>query len=439
MKIGLIPWGVAAGRGRDRARCRSRKVVLVLALMAAVAGGCACEKPAGRMPRGVQPPLVPTPKMGPEVPVIRVKLGDDGPSFAVAVAGPWRLTTDAGEVSSGETLDWTEVKVQDRKVVFGSAAPVAGAIELRSQRDAGVWIRQAVRGAVRERGYRGALRVAPTSAGLLRAINSLPLEAYVAGVLANELVKSWHGEAYKAQAVAARTYGLIERNQKQRYDFDVYDSTVDQVYGGCGTETRKSWLAVRATWGVVGTYRGAAGGPVLVQMFYHSACGGETAPAGSVFGGRWPPPLDGGVACNYCRKAPKYTWPPVTLTKQEIGEALRRTGQPAVSRMGGIRSVEVAERAGGGRATEISVVDAAGQAAVLRASYWRTLMGPGRVPSTWFNIQDAPDRIVLMDGRGYGHGVGLCQWGTSYLADRGKTAEEILRYYYPGIELTKAY
>jgi stage II sporulation protein D len=67
------------------------------------------------------------------------------------------------------------------------------------------------------------------------------------------------------------------------------------------------------------------------------------------------------------------------------------------------------------------------------------LMGPKRVRSTWFDIQDAGDRILLKNGRGDGHGVGLCQWGAEYLAEHGKTAEEILRYYYPGVELVKAY
>jgi len=419
------------------------------ALAALVVSGCSCEVPPGRGPapspgRGRPPQAlkasVQAPKIGPEVPVVRVKLGDDIPCVAVAVAGPWRLTSDSGVVASGETLDWTQVAVLKGQVVFGSAATVAGPVELRSDRETGVWIRQSVGGAARERGYRGLLRLAPTSQGLLRAINVLPLEAYVAGVVADELLKSWHVEAYKAQAVAARTYGLMERNQNVRYDFDVFDTTMDQVYGGCEAETRKSWEAVQGTWGIVATYRGASGSPVLLKTYYHAACGGETAAAGGVFGGPTPPPLAGGVGCTYCRRCPKYRWPPVTLSKQQIGDALRRSGTPELERMGRVRAVEVAERiSSGGRAGQVRVVDVTGKAILLRASWWRLLMGAGRVPSTWFDIEDRPDRIVLAGGRGLGHGVGLCQWGTEYLAERGKTAEEILRYYYPKVELAKAY
>jgi len=417
----------------------SRGILLAAGLAMVVASGCACEAPPARAPRGVRPLPVVAPKMGPEVPRIRVKLGEDAASFAAAVAGPWHLTNEAGQVASGDALDWTEVTVQDGKVLFGSAAPVAGPVELRSDRDAGVWIRQTVNGSARERGYRGLLRLAPTSTGLLRAINVLPMEAYLAGVVANELLKSWHVEAYKAQAVAARTFAIIQRNQKTRYDFDVYDSVLDQVYGGCGTETRKSWEAVRGTWGVVATYRGPSGNPVLLKTYYSSTCGGETASAASMFGGQAPAPLVGGVQCTYCRKSPRYTWPPVTLSKQEIGDALRRSTAKDLARLGRVRTVEVAERTSGGRADQIRITDAAGQAFILRAGYWRMLMGPSRVPSTWFDIGDAADRIILKNGRGCGHGVGLCQWGTQYWAEHGKTAEEILRYYYPGVELVKAY
>ena len=419
----------------------SRVMLLAAGLAMVVVSGCACEAPSPRAPRGVRPPPVAViPKMGPEVPVIRVKLGDDAACFAVAVAGPWHLASASGDGASGESLDWTEVMVQDGKVLFGSPAPVAGPVELRSDRDAGVWIRQTVEGAARERGYRGILRLAPTSTGLLRAVNVVPMEEYVAAVVPVELLKPWHVEAYKAQAVAARTYALIQRNQKTRYDFDVYDSVSDQVYGGCGAETRRAWEAVQGTWGVVATYRGAGGNPVLLKTYYSSTCGGETASAAGVFGGEAPPPLAGGVECTWCRKSPKYTWPSLALTKQEIGDALRRSGMKDLARLGRVRSVEVAERASrGGRADQIRIVDAAGQAYLLRAGYWRMLMGPKRVRSTWFDIQDAGDRILLKNGRGDGHGVGLCQWGAEYLAEHGKTAEEILRYYYPGVELVKAY
>jgi stage II sporulation protein D len=85
------------------------------------------------------------------------------------------------------------------------------------------------------------------------------------------------------------------------------------------------------------------------------------------------------------------------------------------------------------------MADTAGAVVLVQANYWRALVGNGRVPSTWFTLRDQGDRLLITDGRGYGHGVGLCQWGAEYLAEHGQTGEQILRYYYPKVELLKAY
>ena len=105
-----------------------------------------------------------------------------------------------------------------------------------------------------------------------------------------------------------------------------------------------------------------------------------------------------------------------------------------------VARVEVANTFGdGGRAAGIRVVDEAGAAVIVDANYFRGILGPSRILSTWFDIEDRGKSIALVNGRGWGHGVGLCQYGARYLADRGKTAEEILRFYYPKVELVRAY
>jgi len=405
--------------------------------MLAVAVGAAALGLGGCAPEG---PPVRAPKIGNEVPLVRVHLGDDAASLVVAVRGPWRLTADSGEVGKGPRLDWTLCQVQDGEIVFGEAAPVAGAVELAAETDGTIWVRQTVGGTTRERAYRGSVRLGPAAGGVVRVVNTLPLEAYVAGVLANELVRSWHVETYKALAVAARTYALQERSSRGRYDADVHDSTASQVYGGCLTETLTAWEAVERTWGIVGTYRGPEGKPTLLRMYYSSTCGGMTASAAEVSSGPVPPPLVGGVSCTWCRQSPKYRWPDVALTKREIADGQRRSDAPELASLGPVDKVEVAERDGPNlRATLIRIVGASGKSVLVRAANWRSLVGAGKVPSTWFDVEDAGDRILLKNGHGYGHGVGLCQWGAEFLAARGKTGEEILRYYYPGVELVRAY
>jgi len=397
---------------------------------AALLAGCSCQGPHPRGPIG-----------GREVPDVRVRLGDETPAVRVAVTGPWRLTGPGGEVASGANLEWTEVTIRDGRMVFGQKAPVVGPLELHAENDGTLWVCQTVGAAERQRAYRGFLRLIPAEARAIRVVNVLSAEAYLAGVLSNELPKSWHVEAYKAQAVAARSYALAERNVRTRYDFDVGDSAASQVYGGYATETGTAWEAVHATWGIVTTYRGADGKTYLLRAYYHSTCGGQTASAGSVFGGSTPPPLAGGVPCTYCIRSPKFRWPDVVLTKQEIGDALKRSGIAELASLGPVDQTEVAAAAGGpdGRAEQIRIADTSGAAVLIRADYWRALVGNGRIPSTWFTIRDQGDRIVLEGGRGYGHGVGLCQWGAEYLAEHGLTGEQILRYYYPTVELLKAY
>jgi len=344
-------------------------------------------------------------------------------------------------VASGTNLEWTEVTIRGSLMAFGQKAPVAGPLELHAETDGGLWVSQTVGAAQRQRAYRGILRFIPVEGGAIRVVNVLSTEAYLAGVLSNELPKSWHVEAYKAQAVAARSYALAERNVRTRYDFDVGDSAASQVYGGYSTETRTAWEAVDAPWGIVATYRGAGGKTWLLKAYYHSTCGGETASAGSVFGGSTPPPLAGGVPCTYCIRSPKFRWPDVALTKQEISNALKRSGDANVARLGPVDQIAVVATSGpGGRAEQIRIADTAGDAVLLLADYWRGLVGAGRLPSTWFTVHDdGGDTIVIQNGRGYGHGVGFCQWGAEYLAEHGQTGEQILRYYYPKVELLKAY
>ncbi|MBM4020013.1 MAG: SpoIID/LytB domain-containing protein, partial [Planctomycetes bacterium] len=240
--------------------------MLCAALAGVLVSGCSCEKPRVR-------PRPEAPFAAAEHPLMRVRLGEEAPSAWVAVTAPWRLTGPAGQLAAGERLDWTEVAFRGGGAAFGSQAPVPGGLELAAESDGAIRVRQTIGGKERERCYRGVLRILPTTAGALRLINILPLENYVAGVLSNELPKAWHAEAYKAQAVAARTYALAERNSHQRYDFDVYDSTLSQVYGGAGTETASAWDAVLATWGIVATYRTAAGKAALLTTYFHSTCG----------------------------------------------------------------------------------------------------------------------------------------------------------------------
>jgi len=372
-----------------------------------------------------------------EMPLVRVKIGDDARTISVAVGGPWRLVGADGDIATGRTLDRTDVQASGGGIAFGGVATADGPVELHPAGNAAVYISMPGR---KRCGYRGFLRFLPTRGGEVRVVNVLPMKSYLAGVVGREMFASWHVEALKAQAVAARTYVLGRRNARARYDFDVYDTPMSQVYGGLDAETDKTRQAVRETAGIVATYE-SDGRSVLLPAYYHSTCGGDTVASGMVFGGATPPPLAGGTRCTYCRQSSRYRWKgEVVLSKAEITEAMHKSSVPALRTLGPVARVEVASRAGeSGRAVRIRLVDAAGRSLLVRASDWRMLVGSMKVPSTWFWIEDRGDTVALVNGRGFGHGLGLCQYGAQFLASHGQKAEQILRYYYPGVVLERAY
>jgi len=417
------------GPGGTRSRAWFRAVAFTLGAAVVLGSGCSCQGPESRG-RNLA--------AAPGVPVIRVKLGDDAASMTVSVAGPWRLTCQGRELMKGDTLGWTDVRVAcDGRIVLGDRILGAGPVELTGGLDGSVRVRQMLGGQCRERAYRGFLRITRVAGGL-RVVNVLNLEAYLGGVVCNEMPDGWNLEALKAQAVAARTFALQARNAQTRRDFDVYDSVQSQVYGGFSGETAKSRRAVSETWGIVGTYGSKDGRPVLVQMFFHSACGGATASAGDIFGGTPLPPLRGDVPCRYCYRSSKYQWSGIVIPKADIAQALQKSGDPAVRALGPLARIEVAAKSTQGRVTYVRLVDECGKEAALRSNDFRTLVGASRLSSGWFTARAEGDGFVF-SGRGNGHGVGLCQYGAQYLAEHGKKAAEILRYYYPGIQLSRAY
>ena len=420
-----------AQRHRRRMRFGMKWTVAALGigLAALVLAGCACERPEARRPPGRT--------AAPEIPTIRVKLGSDAPSVTLAVDGPYRLMRGEEAVASGERLAWTRLALEGGEILVGAKSLGPLPLELRPADDGTVAVRFATNGKQTDRAYRGVLRLLATADGKVQTVNVLPMEAYLAGVLPKELFARWHVEAYKAQAVAARTYALAQRNRRTGRAFDVYDSQQSQAYGGKDAETSKAWEAVEATRGVVATFRDSAGRTRLLPTYYHSTCGGATCPSGALFGGETPAPL-AGVRCPYCLRSTKFRWSGVVLTKKEIAETLRASGVPALARLKDVVRVEVAETTSGGRATRLRITNSADTALLVDANFWRGWMGSLRVPSTWFTVHDDGDRIVL-DGHGFGHGVGLCQYGAEYLASHGLTGEQIIRFYYPGAVLVRAY
>ncbi len=290
--------------------------------------------------------------------------------------------------------------------------------------------------------YRGTVTIAHLPDGRYAAINSLPIESYLAGVLSRELYGDWLPATYRAQAIAARTYALYQIETFGRtHAWDVTGGQNSQVYGGKNAETPRAWNAVRATTGDVMETR-TPQNTGLFCAFYSACNGGASQSAADAWGDPSVPPLVNRVFGPLDANCPKFTWPTMTLSLAQVTQAVTWWGEqnklPYLAELGPIVSVRITQRNPVTRRPMIiTLTDAAGHIGKMRAEEFRLALAldPMRnipaPPSSFFKIQNDGNNIELVDGHGFGHGIGLSQWGAQSLAQRGWRAESILSIYYP--------
>jgi len=283
-------------------------------------------------------------------------------------------------------------------------------------RPAGVLL--ASRGPIRVDGRSlvGELEVSLEKGRGLLVVNRLPLERYLEGLLGAEMSSSWPLEALKAQAVAARTYFLHRRLEREAEPFDLSATTLDQVYKGIGQEAARTRQAVEATRGEVLTW-----GNLPAETLFHACCGGRTRAASAAFGQDVPYLRE--VDDPDCQACPQRVWS-VSLPLERLAERLAARGELR----GAIAEVRAAP---GG---ELVVVPAQGGRLQLSPRRLRQLVGAATIPGDDFTWSREGQALELR-GRGRGHGVGLCQWGARGMAERGLGYRDILARFYPGLSL----
>jgi stage II sporulation protein D len=257
--------------------------------------------------------------------------------------------------------------------------------------------------------------------GRLTVINELDLEEYVKGVVPAEMNASWHPEALKAQAIAARTYALYQIRQNGKKEFDVVATIKDQVYRGRFGADGPAGLAVERTRDQVLVYRDQ---PIFAA--FHSTAAGLTEDALNVWSLDFP--YLKGVECPFDMNSPHYQWR-TDVALPFLERRLRDEGFP----VGVIAGLAPAAYSRAGRVTQVRILHSDGEL-YLKGEDLRRVLGYTVLASTQFEFEVVGLRIQFT-GRGAGHGVGLCQYGTKELAERGYAAETILRYFYPGAEI----
>ncbi len=328
------------------------------------------------------------------------------------------------------------------------------------------------------RSYRGRIEIGRYNKSKLTAVNIVPLEEYLYGVVPSEMPSTWHEEALKAQAVCARSYALIkagyggESNAKKGYK--VVDTVSSQVYKGYLAESLKANQAVDATKGEMVCYNNK-----VIAAYYFSTSGGRTESAKDV----WAADLSylRSVPDTYEKNAGRMVWQE-TRTLIDIQRALAGQGVPFEK----VEALKIFKTTGTGRVHALSVLGG-GRSLTLQGTTIRTVLN---LHSTKFKIVrkgDTPDEVsvlsatgmengrisnmyiasadgvskasgelkqyivqsaedlwnypntvpeseeeLLFAGMGYGHGVGMSQYGAKGMAEAGYTYKEIIEYYFTG-------
>jgi len=306
----------------------------------------------------------------------------------------------------------------------------------------------------------------------LLSINTVPVEDYLKGVVPSEIPASWNIEALKAQAVAARTYAVSYINNSTPYGYHVVDNQNSQVYKGINREYLSTNKAVEETKNELIYYNNN-----LISAFYHSTSGGKTADSGNVW--NYTLPYLKSKEDSFSNISPHTEWI-TSYTKEELIDLLIEEFKTE-----DIYDMDVTERSYDERVIETSIKTDKGEIKLLKEES-RAVLGYSKLKSTWFDIaknnqisvltkedkykiniaekkkisfkenqvkediiaynkteeilntenklkiKTSPD-IFTLEGRGWGHGIGMSQYGAKQMAEEGFTYKEILEYYYTGV------
>lgn len=291
-----------------------------------------------------------------------------------------------------------------------------GALKLANWNSSAFWVEPSSGGYVfiNDAWYRGRVLVMP-AAGKVTAVNWVDLEAYLYSVLGAEMPASWPQEALKAQAVAARSFALNRRDRSMTAAFDVGSTTAHQVYKGLASEAPSTIAAVNATRGQVLTHSGR-----VIEAVFHSSSGGHTENVEDV----WQQPLP------YLRSVPDFDQDAPVFQWSETFSASQF--QQRITGIGQLQSVATERATPRGRVVSMRFQGSQGSRTLTGAEI-RQALG---LRSTLFSVTIQGDTIRV-SGRGFGHGLGMSQWGARGLALQGYTYPQILAHYYQGTVLSQ--
>lgn len=401
-----------------------------------ILGGCKARKMAR-----------PTPQMDVEPQFwIRVLLLDDVNDCKLKAGSPLSVSTGDNSIATGRHFGQTNVSIN---VSVSEGGINIGGEEFASK-EVIISPNEPCIFNLNGNDYRGKLKLITNGEDhSFDAINLVPLEPYLAGVVRAEMPDYWESEALKAQATASRTYCLyIKKRFGNNRNWDVKRTQANQVYLGVKAESGQVWDAVNKTYGQVLVCKDPAGTEDIFPTYYSSVCGGYTENSEHVFGDSFEALVS--VVCPYCKDVARshfFFWPMAQFEKGNVTNKLQQR-YPKLKPLGKIVKIKVSKQSDYpgndekySRLTQVKLLGSRGKSDFLRAEDFRLSVDPSgrKIKSTIFQIVDLGDKWAFLSGRGFGHGVGMCQCGAQGMARAGKTSEEILGFYYRGSRIKRIY
>ncbi|MBI3566320.1 MAG: SpoIID/LytB domain-containing protein [Elusimicrobia bacterium] len=276
--------------------------------------------------------------------------------------------------------------------------------------------------------HKGALILRLDPGQTVTVVEEIGMEQYLEGVLPFEMDPDWPLEALKAQAVVARTFAYANMGKFRKDGFDLTADTRSQVYRGATAVNDNVRRAVKETRGEVLGWKGE-----LLKVYYHACCGGRTENLAEAWGGdpaATPKPLRG-VRDPWCEVSPHMHWNAYFAWQDVMTAIEERQDLP-----GPLRSLKIGRRDVAGYVRDF-VARSGRQEIRVKASDLRSALGAGDLKSTRIARLVVRKKGLEFYGGGSGHGVGLCQWGARIQAQKGRGYERILRFYFPGADLSE--
>jgi stage II sporulation protein D len=414
-----------------------RALIATVTLASACRPGEPAREPGPAIPTGREP-------------LVRVGVIVDQPEARVGAPGAFELLVAGGErLASGRSGEqWAVRAVNGMLEASTDDGRTTGPIQapLRVSATAGIIT-------IGGRSYHGDALITARSGDAVTVVNALALETYLRGVVPHEIGRRPPAEieAVKAQAVAARTYAIGNMGARSAFGFDFFATVQDQVYGGIGDEDSVANRAIAETRGVVATWQGR---PIIA--YYSSTCGGRTASIRDAWPWRPEAPylrsvsdrIPGGNRA-YCDASSRYRWT-TTWTRSQLLEVLAGTLTAHKGRTPGavnrVERIALTNHSGTGTVSVDVRVDgqdyhvpADSVRWVLRPHPGAAILNSARITELHPEMSSGEVTGLHVQGTGWGHAVGMCQFGAIGRAREGQSHRRILETYYTGIDLTDLY